>query len=97
MKIDYEKLNVLVGDVATARQKATDGYSSTRDHAFVPDIGATYEVHFGHVTIDGQSGFASATVRTEGLNSAQWVELQTGLPLPSALRAYVVQAYKRVC
>lgn len=96
MQIDHDKFNALMGDMASARQKAIEGYSFARDHAFVPEIGAIYEIHFGHVSIEGQSGFASATVRIDGLNSAQWIELDTCTPLPDALRAYAVQAYKRV-
>lgn len=96
MQIDDKKLNALVGDVTRARRKALEGYTFSKDRAFIPEVGATYEIHFGEVTIDGQTGFASATVRTEGLNSVQWIELETGQPLPVALRAYVVQAYKRV-
>jgi hypothetical protein len=96
MQINRDKFNELLTDVATARQKAIKGYSFTNDHAFVPEIGATYEVNFGHVTIEGQSGFASATVRTEGPNPAQWIEVDSGEPLPAALHAFVVQAYKRV-
>lgn len=96
MQINSDKFNALVGDVAAARQKAIEGYTFTRDHAFIPEIGVTYEVHFGHVTIEGESGFASATVRTDGLTPDQWIEQDTGLPLGPALRGFVVQAYKRV-
>lgn len=96
MQIDYDKFNALLDDIASARKKAIEGYYFTRDQAFIPEIGATYEIHFGHVSIDGKDGFASAIVRIDGIDSVQWIEQDTGKPLPVALRAYAVQAYKRV-
>ena len=75
---------------------AGKGYTLTSDRLFVPVLGATYDIEFGEVTISGKHGFASAFIRADGADPSQWVDLASGEPLDAELRAYAVQAYRRI-
>lgn len=81
-------------DYRDAQQKTLEGILYTRDHPFVPVVGQLYDLHYGHVTIGSQSGFAMAKIRADGLESSRWIDLDTGKPLAPAFRALAVQAYK---
>ncbi len=37
--------------------------------AFLPIIGKCYEVHYGEIVIDNETGFGIARVRIEGTNN----------------------------
>ncbi|WP_162878119.1 hypothetical protein [Trinickia diaoshuihuensis] len=81
-------------DYLDEQQMTLEGYTYTRDHPFVPTVGLSYELHYGYVTIASGSGFATALIRADGLDSSQWIDLDTDKPLEPAFRALVVQAYK---
>lgn len=81
-------------DYLDEQQITPEGVVYTRDHPFVPVVGLSYELHYGHVTIGSKSGFATAQIRADGHDSSQWIDLDTGKPLEPAFRALVVQAYK---
>jgi len=53
-----------------------------------------FEVYFGKCTIDGQTGSVFCRVRCEGVDSHQWIDIDTGLPLESKFSVYVVQAFR---
>lgn len=64
--------------------------------AFVPTIGCEYEVTFGKVIYNGQTGDWTARIRADGLLPSQWIDLDTAAQLDPALAAYVVQAYREI-
>lgn len=81
-------------DYRDEQKIALEGVMYTRDHPFVPVVGLSYELHYGYVTIGGKTGYAAAQIRADGLDSSQWIDLDTDKPLEPAFRALVVQAYK---
>lgn len=91
---EFEQL--MTTDFGDAGLKAPEGITYTRDHPFVPVIGLSYEVYYGHVTIRGQSGWATAKIRVDGRDSSQWIDLDTGELLDPVFRAFVVQAFKPI-
>lgn len=66
------------------------------DRAFIPTVGSEYEVAFGKVIYNGQTGDWTARIRTDGLLPSQWIDLDTGAQLDPALADYVVQAYREI-
>lgn len=96
MDFDSDKFNKLLKDFSTARTKAVEGFSFTRDHAFVPEVGSCYEIHFGQITIGNETGFASAKIRVDGKDPAIWIDMESNQPLDPKLRVYLVQAYKQI-
>lgn len=96
MDFDSDKFNKLMKNFSTARTKAVEGFSFTRDHAFVPEVGSCYEIHFGQITVDNETGFASANIRVVGNDSSSWIDMKSNQPLDPKLCAFSVQAYKRI-
>ncbi len=70
--------------------------ASMSTNAFNPTVGKCYEVHFGQITLQGQTGFWSAKIRVNGSHFSQWIDLDTGLPIDPHLAVYVVQAHSEI-
>ena len=64
--------------------------------AFIPTVGKHYEVAFGKVTYQSQTGVWTAKIRADGTLPSQWIDLDTGNQLDPALAIYVVQAYREL-
>lgn len=61
--------------------------------AFIPQVGKSYAVHFGQINYQGVHGNVSARIRIDGEGVANWIDLDTGKTLDSAVSKYAVQAY----
>jgi len=66
------------------------------NNSFLPTIGNCYEVHFGKITLNGQTGFCVANIKIEGNGTSQWIDLDTGQSLDPNIAKHVVQAYKDI-
>jgi len=64
--------------------------------AFVPVIGACYEVHFGKIKLGDEEGYWSARIKVNGIHCSQWEDLDTGKSLDHRLCAYVVQVHQKI-
>lgn len=64
--------------------------------AFIPVVGKCYEIHFGKVTLNGQTGFWSARIRVNGAHPSQWLDIDTNHQLDPSLAVYVVQASREI-
>ena len=62
----------------------------------MPVAGNCYELHFGKITLNGQTGFCVATIKVNGSDPSQWTDLDTGIPLEADIAKYVVQAYRDI-
>jgi len=61
--------------------------------AFPAVVGKDYEVAFGNITYMDQTGMWTAKIRVVGSGSANWIDLDTGVPIDPSLVKYVVQAF----
>jgi len=64
--------------------------------AFPAVVGKDYEVAFGNITYQGQTGMWTARIHVAGPSTASWIDLETGEVLDPLLSRYVVQAYVEI-
>ena len=67
-----------------------------KSQAFSPIIGKSYEVHFGKITINNETGFGTARIRVEGTDASEWIDLDTGDVLDPNFAVYAVQAFEEI-
>jgi hypothetical protein len=66
----------------------------TTGKAFVPVIGAVYEVDFGIINYQGRQVNATARLRIDGASPADWFDLDDGKPLSEELRGWSVKRFR---
>ena len=64
--------------------------------AFVPMKDKCYEIHFGKIKVNNQTGFCVATIKVNGNDASQWIDLDTNNQLDPDIAKYVVQAYREI-
>jgi hypothetical protein len=77
----------------SSKQKTTE-QAWTSGQAFVPVIGAVFEVDFGAINYRGRQVNATATVRIDGESPAEWFDLDEGQPLSEDLRIWTVKRFR---
>lgn len=66
------------------------------DQAFVPEVGACYELAYGLISLHGREAYARVRIRADGAAPAQWFDLDENRLLDPELQGRAVRAYRPI-